>query len=228
MSRNLIAVVFLLVPSSIVMLASDPSGLPKTCETSKIAALRSAAFRGPTAPGIADDQFRLAVAIEQAARRCPTGKEDGLNEAHDWYGTAGAKNHAEAAYRAALYELDRPEAGFGLAFLNIAASNGHAAAQAKLAMCHLKGVGVIEIYRTGTSFSFVPHLWHWGLVATPLQLLHRDGVRDRGLRHVNLQASADPIPSIQASRRSAERARAAASNTLPAVTSTDCRMPAGQ
>ena len=144
MSRNLIAVVFLLVPSSIVMLASDPSGAyPDLVETSEIAALRSAAFRGPTAPGIADDQFRLAVAIEQAARRCPTGKEDGLNEAHDWYGTAGAKNHAEAAYRAALYELDRSQKqDLGLAFLNIAASNGHAAAQAKLAMCHLKGVGV--------------------------------------------------------------------------------------
>jgi TPR repeat protein len=144
MSRNLIAIVFLLVPSSIVTLASDPSvpRLPKTCETYEIVALRSAAFRGPTAPGIAEDQFRLAVAIEQAARQCPTGKEDGLNEAHNWYGTAGAKNHAEAAYRAALYELDRPEAGFGLAFLNIAASHIHAAAQARLAMCHLKGVGV--------------------------------------------------------------------------------------
>jgi TPR repeat protein len=144
MSRNLIAIVFLLVPSSIVTLASDPSvpRLPKTCETYEIVALRSAAFRGPTAPGIAEDQFRLAVAIEQAARQCPTGKEDGLNEAHNWYGTAGAKNHAEAAYRAALYELDRPEAGFGLAFFNIAASHGHAAAQARLAMCHLKGVGV--------------------------------------------------------------------------------------
>jgi TPR repeat protein len=126
-----------------VTLASDgPPGLPNTCETSEIVALRSAARRGPTEPGIADDQFRLAVAVEQAARRCPTGKEDGLNEAYNWYGTAGAKNHAEAAYRAALYELDRPEPGVGLAFLNIAASNGHAAAQARLAMCHLKGVGV--------------------------------------------------------------------------------------
>jgi TPR repeat protein len=38
--------------------------------------------------------------------------------------------------------IDRPEPGVGLAFLNIAASNGHAAAQARLAMCHLKGVGV--------------------------------------------------------------------------------------
>jgi TPR repeat protein len=145
MSRHLSAIVFLLVRASIVTLASDPvtPRLPKTCETSEILELRSAAYRGPTAPGIADDQFRLAVAIEQAARRCPTGKEDGLHEAYGWYGTAGAKNHAEAAYRAALYELDRrswPEAG--LAFLHIAASNGHAAAQARLAMCHLKGVGV--------------------------------------------------------------------------------------
>jgi TPR repeat protein len=143
MSRNLIAIVFLLVPSSIVTLASDPSvpRLPKTCETYEIVALRSAAFRGPTAPGIAEDQFRLAVAIEQAARQCPTGKEDGLNEAHNWYGTAGAKNHAEAAYRAGLYEIDRHGPG-GLAFLYIAASNGHAGAQARIAMCHLKGVGV--------------------------------------------------------------------------------------
>jgi TPR repeat protein len=144
MSRNFIAIVFLLVPASIVTLASDgPPGLPQSCETSEIVALRSAARRGPTAPGIADDQFQLAVAIEQAARQCPTGREDGLREAYGWYGTAGAKNHAEAAYRAALYELDRPDPGVGgLAFLNIAASHGHAAAQARLAMCHLKGVGV--------------------------------------------------------------------------------------
>ena len=142
MSKSLIAIVFLLVPASIV--ASDAVGprLPESCETGEIVALRSAAWRGPTAPGIAEDQFQLAVAIEEAARQCPTGKEDGLSEAHGWYGTAGAKNHAEAAYRAALYDLDRPGQGFALAFLNIAASNGHAAAQARLAMCHLKGVGV--------------------------------------------------------------------------------------
>jgi TPR repeat protein len=116
----------------------------RLCETGEIVALRSAAHRGPTAPGIADDQFRLAVAIEEAARHCPTGKEDGLHEAYGWYGTAGAKNHAEAAYRAALYEMDRPspEPYAGLAFLHIAASHGHAGAQARIAMCHLKGVGV--------------------------------------------------------------------------------------
>jgi hypothetical protein len=143
MSRNLIAIVFLLVPASTVTLASDfGPRLPTTCETAEIVALRSAAFRGPTAPGIAEDQFQLAVAIEQAARQCPTGKEDGLYEAYAWYGTAGAKNHAEAAYRAALYDLERPEPRDALAFLNIAASNGHAAAQARIAMCHLKGVGV--------------------------------------------------------------------------------------
>jgi prephenate dehydrogenase len=84
MSRNLLAIVFLLVPASTVTLASDFVGprLPTTCETAEIVALRSAAFRGPTAPGIAEDQFHLAVAIEQAARECPTGKEDGLYEAH--------------------------------------------------------------------------------------------------------------------------------------------------
>jgi TPR repeat protein len=146
MSRNLIAIVFVLVPASIVTLASDYAypRLPDTCETGEIVALRSAAHRGPTAPGIADDQFRLAVAIEEAARHCPTGKEDGLHEAYGWYGTAGAKNHAEAAYRAALYEMDRPSPGpyAGLAFLYIAASHGHAAAQARIAMCHLKGAGV--------------------------------------------------------------------------------------
>ena len=154
MSTIVIAIVFLLVPASIVTLASDDPvlnfrcgtvgpRLPETCETGEIVELRIAALRGPTAPGIAEDQFRLAVAIEEAATQCPTGKEDGLREAYSWYGTAGAKNHAEAAYRAALYELDRrpgPEAG--LAFLYIAASNGHAAAQARIAMCHLKGVGV--------------------------------------------------------------------------------------
>ena len=64
MSRNLIAVVFLLVPASIVTFASDPVRLPEKCETFEIVALRSAAFRGSTAPGIADDQFRLAVAVE--------------------------------------------------------------------------------------------------------------------------------------------------------------------
>jgi hypothetical protein len=146
MSRNLIAIVFVLVPASIVTLASDYAypRLPDTCETGEIVALRSAAHRGPTAPGIADDQFRLAVAIEEATRHCPTGKEDGLHEAYGCYGTAGAKNHAEAAYRAALYEMDRPspEPYAGLAFLHIAASHGHAGAQARIAMCHLKGVGV--------------------------------------------------------------------------------------
>jgi hypothetical protein len=144
MSRNLIAIVFVLVPASIVTLASDYAypRLPDTCETGEIVALRSAAHRGPTAPGIADDQFRLAEAIEEAARQCPTGKEDGLHEAYGWYGTAGAKNHAEAAYRAALYEMDRHGPRGGLAFLYIAASNGHAAAQARIAICHLKGVGV--------------------------------------------------------------------------------------
>ena len=154
MSRNLIAIVLLLVPASIVTLASDDPvlnrlcgtvgpRLPETCETGEIVELRIAALRGPTAPGIAEDQFRLAVAIEEAATQCLTGKEDGLHEAYGWYGTAGAKNHAEAAYRAALYELKRwrgPEAG--LAFLHIAASHRHVAAQARLAMCHLKGVGV--------------------------------------------------------------------------------------
>jgi hypothetical protein len=139
-----IAIVVVLVPASIVTLASDPVAprLPKTCETGEIVALRSAAYRGPTAPGIAEDQFRLAVAIEEAARQCPTGKEDGLHEAYGWYGRAGANNHAEAAYRAALYEMDRHGPRGGLAFLYIAASNGHAAAQARIAICHLKGVGV--------------------------------------------------------------------------------------
>jgi TPR repeat protein len=144
MSTTVIAIVFLLVPASIVTVASDfGPRLPKACETGEIVALRSLVFRGPTALGIAEDQFRLAVAIEEAARQCPTGKEDGLQQAYGWYATAGSKNHAEAAYRAALYELDRrsgPEAG--LAFLYIAASNGHAAAQARIGMCHLKGVGV--------------------------------------------------------------------------------------
>jgi TPR repeat protein len=147
MSRTLIAIVFMLVPASIVTSASprcvvNSRELPKTCETPEIVALRRAAYRGATAAGIADDQFRLAVAIEQAARRCPSGRDDGFYEAYGWYATAGGKNHAEAAYRAALYELNRPEPLGGLAFLNIAASNGHAAAQARLAICHLKGVGV--------------------------------------------------------------------------------------
>jgi hypothetical protein len=152
MSTTVIAIVFLLVPASIVTLASDDPvlnprcrmdgpRLPETCETGEIVELRIAALRGPTAPGIAEDQFRLALAIEEAARQCPTGKEDGLHEAYGWYGTAGAKNHAEAAYRAGLYEIDRHGPG-GLAFLYIAASNGHAGAQARIAMCHLKGVGV--------------------------------------------------------------------------------------
>ena len=162
MWRNLIAVVFLLVPASIVTFASDPVRLPEKCETFEIVALRSAAFRGSTAPRIADDQFRLAVAIEQAARRCSTGKEDGLNEAYSWYATAGAKNHAEAAYRAALYELDRPGPASGLAFLHIAAFHGHAAAQARLAMCHLKGEGVERNVSYGVQLLFraaVLKLW---------------------------------------------------------------------
>jgi len=121
----------------------DRRGLPQACETPEIVALTRAAFRGATAPGIAEDQFRLAAAIEQAAERCPIGKEDGFREACGWYATAGGKKHAEAAYRAARCERqssDSPHAGW--AFLNIAASNGHAAAQARLAIRHLQGVGV--------------------------------------------------------------------------------------
>ncbi len=115
--------------------------LPKRCEPAGLRGLRQAAGRGPLAPGIAEDQFRLAEAIEHAARECPGGT-DGLLEAQDWYETAGAKGHAEAAYRAALFHLNGPEPQSALAFLYIAAEKGHAAAQARLALCHLRGVGV--------------------------------------------------------------------------------------
>ena len=91
MSKNLITIVFLLVPASIVTLASDyvAPHLPETCETGEIVALRSAAFRGPTEPGIADDQFRLAVAIEEAANSAQPAKRTACTEL-----TAGMERRA--------------------------------------------------------------------------------------------------------------------------------------
>jgi len=115
--------------------------LPKRCEPAGLERLRDAAGRGPFAPGIGEDQFRLAEAIERAARECPGGT-DGLSEAQSWYETAAGKGHAEAAYRAALFYLNGPDPGSALAFLYIAAEKGHAAAEARLALCHLRGIGV--------------------------------------------------------------------------------------
>jgi hypothetical protein len=162
MSRNLIAIVFVLVPASIVTLASDYAypRLPDTCETGEIVALRSAAHRGPTAPGIADDQFRLAVAIEEAARHCPTGKEDGLHEAYGWYGTAGAKNHAEAAYRAALYEWIGPAPDHMPAWRSSILLRPTAMQRHKRgSRCAIsRALASSETSRTDYSFSFVPHL----------------------------------------------------------------------
>ncbi len=125
--------------------------LPKRCEPAGLPGLRHAASRGPFAPGIAEDQFRLAEAIERAARECPGGT-DGLSEAQNWYETAGAKGHAEAAYRAALFYLNGPEPQSALAFLYIAAEKGHAAAQARLALCHLRGIGVERNLSYGAQF----------------------------------------------------------------------------
>lgn len=86
--------------------ASNPPGLPRACETAAIVSLRVAAYRGPAAPGVAEDQYRLARSIEAAAHRCSEGAADGVREAIGWYETAGAKGHAEAAYRAGQHHAE--------------------------------------------------------------------------------------------------------------------------
>jgi uncharacterized protein len=121
--------------------ASNPPGLPPACETSAIVSLRVAAYRGPTAPGVAEDQYRLARAIEAAAQRCSEGVADGIREAIGWYETAGAKGHAEAAYRAGQHHAERNGVEAPLWFY-MAAQRGHVGAHAQLGMCYLKGTGV--------------------------------------------------------------------------------------
>jgi TPR repeat protein len=125
--------------------ASNPPGLPPACETSAIVSLRVAAYRGPAAPGVAEDQYRLARAIEAAAHRCSEGVADGIREAIGWYETAGAKGHAEAAYRAGQHCADGnggEESQIAALWFYMAAQRGHVGAQAKLGMCYLKGTGV--------------------------------------------------------------------------------------
>ena len=125
--------------------ASNPPGLPPACETSAIVSLRVAAYRGPAAPGVAEDQYRLARAIEAAAHRCSEGVADGIREAIGWYEAAGAKGHAEAAYRAGQHYAEG-NGGEGLQmaplWFYMAAQRGHVGAHAQLGMCYLKGIGV--------------------------------------------------------------------------------------
>jgi len=125
--------------------ASHSPGLPPACETPGIVSLRVAAYRGPAAPGVAEDQYRLARAIEAAAHRCSEGAADGIREAIGWYETAGAKGHAEAAYRAGQHHAEGnrgEESREAPLWFYMAAQRGHVGAHAKLGMCYLKGIGV--------------------------------------------------------------------------------------